>query len=116
MTLTERTAVENQALLAAAIERSGLSVGAFARDVMIRDPRTIRAWLSGDKEIPQAVLSWLHLRAAIPVKGDKTMQVPRDHSKVQTCEQCGHLIADHCSTGCIHCRCVAGLANLLGAL
>ncbi len=57
--MTERTAVENQALLAAAIERSGLSVGAFAREVVIRDPRTVRKWLSGDTEIPHAVMEWL---------------------------------------------------------
>ena len=58
--MTERTAAENQALLAAAIERSGLSVGAWARSVVIRDPRTVRKWLSGEREIPRAVLGWLH--------------------------------------------------------
>ncbi len=106
--MTERTAAENQALLAAAIERSGLSVGAFAREVVIRDPRTVRKWLSGEK-MPQAVLDWL-------TRDHDCLNGPVYAGKVTLCEQCGHLAADHCSTGCVHCRCVAGLANLLGAL
>ncbi len=42
-------------LLARVITASGLSASAFARDTLIRDPRTVRRWLAGDSPIPKAV-------------------------------------------------------------
>lgn len=42
-------------LLRLAIERSGLSARAFARDVLWRDERTVRRWLSGESPIPAIV-------------------------------------------------------------
>jgi hypothetical protein len=42
-------------LLALAIERSGLSARAFARDVLWRDERTVRRWLAGDSPVPAVV-------------------------------------------------------------
>lgn len=45
--------------LRAAIERSGLSARAFARDVLLRDERTVRRWLAGDSPIPEPVLAFL---------------------------------------------------------
>jgi hypothetical protein len=42
-------------LLALAIERSGLSARAFARDVLWRDERTVRRWLSGESPVPKVV-------------------------------------------------------------
>lgn len=42
-------------LLRRAIDRSGLSARAFARDVLWRDERTVRRWLSGDSPIPSVV-------------------------------------------------------------
>jgi hypothetical protein len=44
------------------IERSGLSASAFARDVLIREPRTIRRWLAGDSPIPTVVVAWVKRR------------------------------------------------------
>ncbi len=57
--MTAQTSTEQIALLRAAIERSGLSVSAFARDRLIREGRTVRRWLAGDSPIPQMVLDWL---------------------------------------------------------
>lgn len=45
-------------LLAAAIKASGLSSGAFARDLMGRNDRTIRRWLAG-APIPPIAVRWL---------------------------------------------------------
>ena len=45
--------------LRAAIHRSGLSNSAYARDILIRDPRSLRRWLSGKNPIPRAVLDRL---------------------------------------------------------
>lgn len=46
-------------LLRAAIKRSGLSNSAYAREVLVRDPRTIRRWLSGESIIPNHVAAFL---------------------------------------------------------
>ena len=50
------TRSEAVALLRAAIQRAGLSASEYARTVLVRDPRTVRRWLSGQSPIPQAVL------------------------------------------------------------
>ena len=42
-------------VLELAIQRSGLSARAFARDVLWRDERTVRRWLAGDSPIPAVV-------------------------------------------------------------
>jgi hypothetical protein len=42
-------------LLALAIERAGLSARAFARNVLWRDERTVRRWLSGESPVPKVV-------------------------------------------------------------
>jgi hypothetical protein len=57
--MPDRTRTEQIRALRAAIARSGLSQRQFARDILTRDPRTVRRWLSGDSPIPQAVLAWL---------------------------------------------------------
>ena len=46
-------------LLRAAITASGLSTSIYARTVLIRDPRTLRRWLSGESPIPQSVMDFL---------------------------------------------------------
>lgn len=46
-------------LLRAAIDRSGLSDRKFATTIMVRDERTIRRWLAGDRAIPVAVMEWV---------------------------------------------------------
>jgi hypothetical protein len=51
--------VSNIEILRTAIERSGLPARVFARDILLRDERTIRRWLAGDSPIPQAVIEWL---------------------------------------------------------
>jgi hypothetical protein len=45
--------------LARVIKASGLSVGAFARDVVLRDERTVFRWLSGESPIPEPVAAKL---------------------------------------------------------
>ena len=47
------------AQLRALIERSGLSASAFAREVLVREPRTLRRWLAGDSPIPMVVVQWI---------------------------------------------------------
>jgi len=42
-------------LLEQAIQRSGLSARAFARDVLWRDERTVRRWISGESPVPAVV-------------------------------------------------------------
>jgi hypothetical protein len=49
----------NRDILAKAIEASGLSARRFATEVLLRDERTIRRWLAGDRPIPKAVLEFL---------------------------------------------------------
>ena len=51
------------ALLRAAIAASGLSARRYAIDVLTRDERTVRRWLSGQSPIPQAVLRYLQGQA-----------------------------------------------------
>lgn len=48
----------DQELLAAAIERSGLSSVRFATEVMSRTPTTIRRWRGG-RPMPAVVRAWL---------------------------------------------------------
>lgn len=54
------------ALLRQAIAASGLSVSAYARQVMIRESRTVRRWLSGESPIPKAVAEWLEKQSKPP--------------------------------------------------
>jgi hypothetical protein len=46
-------------LLQDAIAASGLSDRRFATEVLIRDERTVRRWLSGESPIPAVVLTFL---------------------------------------------------------
>jgi len=59
-----RTQAEAIALLRAAIAASGMGANAYAREVLVRDERTVRAWLAGEKPIPAAVLDKLSREAA----------------------------------------------------
>lgn len=36
-----------------------MSARRFAQDVLSRDERTVRRWLSGETEIPESAASWL---------------------------------------------------------
>lgn len=47
------------ALLREAVRTSGLSASAYARTLLIRDPRTVRRWLAGTSPIPKAVQDYL---------------------------------------------------------
>lgn len=47
------------AQLRAAILKSGLSATAYAKHILIRNPRTLRRWLRGDAPIPEAVREFL---------------------------------------------------------
>ncbi len=52
---TSQTSTPDIQLLSAAIAVSGMSVRSFARDVLLRDPRTVWRWLAGDNPMPQIV-------------------------------------------------------------
>lgn len=54
-----KTRAEQIALLEDRIEASGLSTTEFAEDVLWREPRTVRRWLSGESPIPRKVLDKL---------------------------------------------------------
>lgn len=54
-----KTRAAQTALLRDAIARSGLSNRKFATEILLRDERTVRRWLSGASPIPQAVLEKL---------------------------------------------------------
>lgn len=57
---------ERAALLSRRIDESGLTVHEFARHVLIRDPRTVFRWLSGESPVPNIVLDWLNDPAPMP--------------------------------------------------
>jgi hypothetical protein len=46
-------------LLRERIAASGLSARKFARDVLLRDERTVRRWLAGESPIPEPVIAFL---------------------------------------------------------
>ncbi len=54
------------AALRAAIAASGLSASQFARDILWREPRTLRRWLAGESPIPEAV----RVKMEMPMFGD----------------------------------------------
>lgn len=54
-----KTRGELQDLLGRRIRESGLSTGHFAREVLRREPATVRAWLTGRKAIPHEVADFL---------------------------------------------------------
>ena len=51
--------VSDSALIAAAVEASGLSARRFAERVLSRDERTVRRWASGEIAIPPIARAWL---------------------------------------------------------
>ncbi len=42
-----------------AIKASGLTIDRFARDVVLREVRTVYRWLSGDSPVPRVVADYL---------------------------------------------------------
>ena len=77
--MTDCTRQAEIAALRAAIGRSGLSTSEYARTVLVRDPRTVRRWLAGDRQVPQAVLE----RITAPEPGDTHDQEPPDWREVR---------------------------------
>ncbi len=61
-----KTRTEQIELLGRRISESGLSARRFAVEVLLRDERTIRRWLSGDSPIPRVVLDWLEAPTPAP--------------------------------------------------
>lgn len=61
-----KTRAEQTELLERRISESGLSARRFAVEVLRRDERTIRRWLSADSPIPQIVLDWLEAPSRAP--------------------------------------------------
>lgn len=61
--------MSDRELISAAVAASGLTVSAFARDVLTRDPRTVFRWLQGPTEtqengLPESVRERLELFVA----------------------------------------------------
>jgi len=52
-------------LLRAAIAASGLSARKYAVQVLLRDERTVRRWLAGDRPIPKVILDRLRADQAV---------------------------------------------------
>ena len=46
-------------MLKHAIWVSGLTASDYARQILVRDPRTVRRWLAGDAPIPKSVRDYL---------------------------------------------------------
>lgn len=46
-------------LLRLRIAESGLTIERFAREVLLRPPRTVKRWLAGDSPISQVPREWL---------------------------------------------------------
>lgn len=46
-------------LLRTAIKVSGLSARRYAREILLRDEKTIARWLSGESPVPDAVIAFL---------------------------------------------------------
>ena len=46
-------------LLREAVAASELTASDYAREILIREPRTLRRWLAGDSPIPDAVRDYL---------------------------------------------------------
>lgn len=46
-------------LTRACLTRFGGSASAFAREIVVRDPRQVRRWLAGTSELPKAVRDFL---------------------------------------------------------
>lgn len=63
MRATAQPGVTDAELIRAAIEASGLSVRRFAREVLVRDPRTVFRWLAG-APLPRAVREKLEVTEA----------------------------------------------------
>jgi hypothetical protein len=61
-----KTRAEQAALLRSRIEASGLSATRFAREVLLREDRTVRRWLSGESPIPNIVAAWLESPEPMP--------------------------------------------------
>ena len=45
--------------LRAAIKKSGLSACQYAKHILMRNDRTLRRWLAGERPIPEAVRAFL---------------------------------------------------------
>lgn len=56
---TPTTPEEARALLEARLKESKMTTTEFAHEVLTRDARVIRRWLSGDAPIPQRVITFL---------------------------------------------------------
>ncbi len=75
--MNQRTSTERIDLLERRIDESGLKTGAFAREVLVREPRTVRRWLTGESPIPNRVLQWLQEPKAAPWPLERYAYVPR---------------------------------------
>jgi hypothetical protein len=61
--MTDANEVNDQELLSRAIAGSGKSVRRFAREELVREPRTVWRWLAGENPVPAMVRE--HLQAYV---------------------------------------------------
>jgi hypothetical protein len=62
-------------LIRRAQEESGLGVRAFARylaGMVVRDPQTVRRWISGKHQVPAQVVTWLEGYVVPPKRKGRT--------------------------------------------
>lgn len=92
--MNQRTITERIELLEQRIEESGLKTGAFARDLLIREPRTVRRWLAGESPIPNRVLEWLQDPQPVPWSTSDTIAHLRERMQdTSVCDVCGVSVA-----------------------
>ena len=84
------TRAEEVALLRRRIKESELSTSRFAVEVLIRDPRTVRRWVTGDGPISQRVLEWLQASQVAPWPASTAITHLRDRLQdTGVCDVCG---------------------------
>lgn len=71
-------------LISRAIKASGKSVRRFAREDLVREPRTVWRWLAGENPIPRAVHEMLSAYVAanpLPPDADASPLAPDDDAE-----------------------------------
>ncbi len=85
-----RTRTEEVELLRRRLLESGLSSSRFAIERLIRQPRTVRRWLSGESPIPAVVLEWLQDPPAAAGPPPASVGELRDRMQhTGVCDVCG---------------------------
>jgi hypothetical protein len=76
--------VTDPELLSAAIKVSRLSVRQFARDVLVRDPRSVWRWLAGETKLPAAVRQHCERLLASAPSDDASASDPASEQRTES--------------------------------